>query len=82
MLPIDVDQQPQIIQQIKTEPEVIIVKNNNSLPDLRSSTVSNRFFLEPIVTPPPLIDTSTPESLERDFHAWMKVDSKWRGTPF
>lgn len=22
---------------------------------------------------PPLIDTSTPESLERDFHAWLKV---------
>uniref|UniRef100_A0A915NTJ5 Uncharacterized protein n=1 Tax=Meloidogyne floridensis TaxID=298350 RepID=A0A915NTJ5_9BILA len=71
-MPIDAGQQqpPPLLRQIKIEPEP---DNKNLLsPISSSSSLSNNYFIES----PPIIDTSTPESLERDFTAWMKVGGK------
>ncbi|CAK5033391.1 unnamed protein product [Meloidogyne enterolobii] len=77
-MPIDAGQQqpPPLLRQIKIEPEP---DNKNLLsPISSSSSLSNNYFIES----PPIIDTSTPESLERDFNAWMKGELKGRKNCF
>ncbi|KAL3117964.1 hypothetical protein niasHT_005207 [Heterodera trifolii] len=46
------------------------------------SSSSSKSHVPKQLRPPPLIDTSTPESLERDFHAWLKGELSRSERPF